>query len=107
MSEERTAVVMRIPNDLLRDVDKLTSRTKRDLGATWSRNDQLLVLVRNGLERQKDIDIARGAAAGDTVFGPGGGNDARRALAERGRKLQEEAAAASERAAEKAMRGKR
>lgn len=43
--EVRVATVIRLPKSLLQKIDELAERRRRELGATWSRNDEIVAML--------------------------------------------------------------
>ena len=44
--QPRKTVLLRVPADLLRKMDRLTRGTQKTLGPSWSRNDQIVAILR-------------------------------------------------------------
>jgi len=47
----RSATTLRIPPPLLRRIDKLAERTRRQLDPTWSRNAEIVALLADAVAR--------------------------------------------------------
>lgn len=45
MTDERRAVVVRLTPELLKKVERLTRQSRKDLGVSWSRNDQIVSML--------------------------------------------------------------
>lgn len=43
--EPRIPVLVRIPAKLLRKIDRLTARSRRNMGVPWSRNDEIVSML--------------------------------------------------------------
>jgi hypothetical protein len=53
----RSATTLRIPSPLLRRIDKLAERTRRQLDPTWSRNAEIVALLADAVGRA-EVDRA-------------------------------------------------
>jgi hypothetical protein len=46
MTDERRPIVLRLEPELLRKVERLTRKERKGHGRSWSRNDQISLMVR-------------------------------------------------------------
>jgi hypothetical protein len=51
MPSDRVQVPIRMPKALLRKIDGLTKQRRRELAATWSRNDQIVTMLTDAAEK--------------------------------------------------------
>lgn len=47
MTEPRAQFLVRVPADLLRKLDRWTKQSQKKMGPSWSRNDQVVWILRN------------------------------------------------------------